>query len=290
MKFRSYDALRVFNIAASTLSFTETAKQLNLTKGAISYQIKRLEDDLGFSVFNRAHGRISLTVKGKRVFKSSQYIFDDFESEINKLKIQDSPNITIGMSTYFASRWLASRLMGFTASNPTIGIRLQPMINLVDINNEAIDMAIRWGNGNWSDHHIELLFNCPAFATAGKSIAEDIKINGLENVLEKVTLLHDHDGSHSWKEWHNKSKIPFKSNRDELVIEDPNVRVQAVINNQGLALNDSLINDEIKKRQLFKISKIELENYGYYLVYTDESLANSSVKAFRNWIMQAAKC
>ena len=288
MKFRSYEALRVFNVAARTLSFTQAGSQLNLTKGAISYQIKRLEEDLGFRVFNRTRSGISLTDNGSRVLQLSQSIFDTFEVEVEKLKKQNNPRITIGMSTYFASRWLASRLMDFTASYPTIGIRLQPMIDLVDLKHENIDLAIRWGNGNWSDMHIEPLFNCPAIATAGKTITADIKTNGLAQVIAQATLLHDRDDSSAWQQWHSKANLPYRSNRDDLVIPDPNVRVQAVINGQGLALNDSLVNDEINEGKLFKISSIELEDYGYYLAYDDGALEYPELRYFRDWISQAA--
>lgn len=288
MKFRSYDALRVFNVAARTMSFTQAAIELNLTKGAISYQIKRLEEDLGFAVFHRTHGGISLTDQGEKVFQSSQSVFDVFESQVSQIRKQNKLSITVGMSTYFASRWLTSRLMDFTSVHPNISLRLQPMIDPVDVNNKSIDMAIRWGNGMWSDMNIELLFICPAIATGGKTIANKVSKHGLESSLKDVTLLHDRDNSQAWKNWHHAAKLPYRPNRNDLVVPDPNVRVQAVINGQGLALNDSLISDEINEGKLFKISTTELEDYGYYLAYPDEALNNPALKAFRDWISLAA--
>jgi len=291
MSFRSYDALRVFNIAAHEMSFTQTAKQLNLSKGAISYQIKCLEQDLGFQVFSRQHGKISLTNKGEKLRQVSQSSYQQIEAEISKLKNHDSADqsITIGMSTYFASRWLAPRLMNFTSAHPNISLRLQPMIDLIDLRAENIDMAIRWGNGNWPDLVIEQLFNCPAKVTAGKTLADRTTKEGLNKILKSSTLLHDRDDSMAWQDWHRKAGITYKHKRNDLVIPDPNVRVEAVINGQGLALNDSLIDNEISSGKLFQLSTIELDDYGYYLAYPKNALSNPALGTFTDWIIDQSK-
>lgn len=149
-------------------------------------------------------------------------------------------------------------------------------------------MAIRWGNGTWSDVNIELLFNCPAIATGGKTIADNVRNFNLESILSDATLLHDRDNSQAWRDWHHVSNVAYRPDRHDLVVVDPNGRVQAVINGQGVVLNDSLVRDEINEGKLYKISTIGLEDYGYYLAYPDEALENPSLRAFREWICRAA--
>ena len=75
---------------------------------------------------------------------------------------------------------------------------------------------------------------------------------------------------------------------DNLVIPDPNVRVQAVIDGQGIALNDNLIADEIAAGQLSRVSEVELADYGYYLAYAAGALEVPALKAFRDWIVGEA--
>ena len=203
MTFRSYDTLRLFNVVARHLSFTAAARELNLTKGAISYQINRLEADLGFDVFTRRHRAISLTEKGNRLWLASQTALRDLDREIASLREDAPERINIGMSTYFASRWLSPRLMTFIAGHPRTGLRLQPLIDLVDLKRHGIDMAIRWGKGDWTDMEIEPLFSCPAFPTAGPAIARRVAEKGLETVLPDLPLLQDRDGSHAWRDWHD---------------------------------------------------------------------------------------
>lgn len=288
MTFKSYDSLRLFNIVARHLSFTAAAAELNLTKGAISYQVGRLERELGFPVFTRRHRGIDLTEKGEDLWHASRAAFRDLERKIAALRQEGPGRITIGMSTYFASRWLSPRLMTFTAGHPGVGLRLQPLIDLIDLGTQNIDMAIRWGKGEWRDLEFELLLPCPAFATAGAAIAERIARDGLEAALPGVPLLHDRDGSTAWRDWHAAAGLPYRTTRNDLVIPDPNVRVQAVIDGQGMALNDRLLEDELNRQRLFRIFEIELKDFGYYLAYPREALQAPELRIFRDWIMAEA--
>jgi DNA-binding transcriptional LysR family regulator len=195
------------------------------------------------------------------------------------------------MSTYFASRWLSPRLMTFIAGHPRIGLRLQPLIDLIDLIDlraQNIDMAIRWGKGEWTDLEIEPLLPCPAFPTAGAAISKRVAEAGLEAALPGMPLLHDREGSEAWRDWHEAAGLPYRSTRDDLVIPDPNVRVQAVIDGQGVALNDGLVAAELTAGRLFRISTVELANYGYYLAYPRGALNTPGLKAFRDWIMGEA--
>ncbi len=288
MRFRSYDSLRLFDVVARHLSFTAAAEELNLTKGAVSYQVNRLERDLGFPVFTRRHRGIALTEKGKRLWHASQVAFRDLDREITGLREEAPGRITIGLSTYFASRWLSPRLMTFMAEHTGIGLRLQPLVDLIDLRTQNIDMAIRWGKGDWRDLEIEPLFPCPAFPSAGAAIATRIAEEGLEAALPGLPLLHDHDDSEAWRDWHAAAGLPYRTTRDDLVIPDPNVRVQAVIDGQGLALNDALIASELDAGQLHRISEVELGDYGYYLAYTRGALETPGLRAFRDWMILEA--
>ena len=290
MRFNSYSNLRLFNVVANHLSFTAAARELNLTKGAVSYQVKRLEDDLGFEVFLRGKRGIVLTDKGRRLLSTSQSAFNDLERQITHLRQQDARSITIGMATYFASRWLSPRLMRFITNYPSIGLRIQPLIDLTDLRKSDIDMAIRWGKGDWSDTGMqsELLFPCPAMLTAGTEIARDIEEHGIQAAIENQTLLHDRDGSIAWQDWYQVAGLEYSHGKDNLVIPDPNVRVQAVIDNQGIALYDFMVANEILTGQLFQYPKFALNEYGYYLVYPDTVPDDSAIMAFRDWIKQEA--
>ena len=111
---------------------------------------------------------------------------------------------------------------------------------------------------------------------------------GLEAALPDLPLLHDRDGSDAWRDWHQAAGLPYRPRRDGLVIPDPNVRVQAVIDGQGVALYDRLVADELTAGRLFQISPVELANYGYHLAYPRGALDTPGLRAFRDWILTEA--
>jgi DNA-binding transcriptional LysR family regulator len=290
MRFRNYDTLRSFIVVAQHLNMGIAAEKLNLTKGAVSYQIQQLEGELGFRVFSRSKRNLGLTEKGSALLQTAQPLFDRVERKIVNLRQQSSDRITIGMATYFASRWLSPRLMHFITRHPDIALRIQPLIDLMDLRSNELDLAIRWGKGDWheEDFEVELIFPCPAMLTASHDTGLQIEAEGLEVVLKQQTLLHDRDGSEAWMDWFTVAGIDWSPGPDDLVIPDPNVRVQAVIDGQGIALYDFLVDDEVASGRLYQYQPVSLDAYGYYLVYPSGLDSASAIQSFRDWIMQEA--
>ena len=290
MRFRNYDTLRSFIVVARHLNMGMAAEELNLSKGAVSYQIQQLENELEFQVFSRSNRSLGLTEKGDDLLTVAQPLFDRIERTIFKLRQSGSQRITIGMATYFASRWLSPRLMHFITEHPDIGLRIQPLIDLMNFHSNELDLAIRWGKGEWieADLEVELTLACPAMLTSSYEVGLQIEADGIESVLKRQTLLHDRDGSEAWSDWFVAAGIEWSPRSDDLVIPDPNVRVQAVIDGQGIALYDFLVDDEVQAGRLYQYRPVCLDDYGYYLVYPRELETASAVKSFRDWIMQEA--
>ena len=133
MPFRSYDTLRVFTVVARHESVTAAAQELNLSKASVSYQIRKLEDELGFTVFDRKGQRLHISPKGEKLMHSAQLAFGQLDRGIRELKEAAPEMITIGALTYFFSRWLSSRLMLFMEANPSIAVRVEPIIGIDDL-------------------------------------------------------------------------------------------------------------------------------------------------------------
>ena len=108
---------------------------------------------------------------------------------------------------------------------------------------------------------------------------------GLDAFLEQVPLLHDAAESTAWESWFDLSNHTYSRRSEELVIKDPNVRAQAVIDDQGIALYDQLVQQDIDSGQLQPLSDIGLRGYGYYLCYPRAAVMRPEVHAFRDWIL-----
>ncbi len=288
MRFQHYDSLRIFSIVAAHDSFASAAQTLNLTKGAVSHQIRGLEQALGFALFTRLPRGIALTPRGQDLWTTLKVVFDSVEARIDDLRDAPDRPITIGVTTYFASRWLSPRLMLFLKAHPRVRLRIQPMVDLSELEGEGIDLAIRWGRGDWTDVTIRPLFLCPAFATGTPEAVALVHKVGLQAALRQFTLLADRSGNRAWEDWHRVAGLPLPSRTDVLTIADPNVRVQAVIDGQGIALNDALIAPELGDGRLVRLTGHQLEDYGYFLAYKPGAAENPDVAAFAEWLVLAA--
>ncbi len=283
MPFRQYDSLRTFTLVARYQSLAAAAEVLHLTKGALSHQIRGLEAALGFALFERHARGMRLTAKGRDLLVTAAAAFEQIEAKTAALGRSAAPTLTIGTTTYFASRWLSSRLMDFMDRHPEIRLRIQPMIHLLDFRGEGVDLAIRWGAGTWRDCTIEPLFPCPAFPTGNRAAFERVQREGAA-AFAAFDLLRDREGSRAWVDWYQAAGLPERPESESLIIPDPNVRVQAVLDGQGVALNDALIAPELERGALYRLSRQALEHYGYWLAYEAAAIRKPEVSAFVAWI------
>ncbi len=284
--FKHHDTMRLFIEVAQRKSFTEAAEMLHLTKGAISYQIKTLEADLGFTVFERTPRGVALTSKGQQLLDATRAHYLSIEAELVTLKTAETQSLTVGMSSYFASRWLSPRLMTFMQQCPDIQLRIQPMTQLFNLENQDVDIAIRWGNGRWDDADISPVMSMPAWPVGNAQAYQKVQQMGLERAFSEFTLLRDHDGSNAWSDWFDAAGMPQQTRKDTLIIPDPNVRVQAVIDGQGVALNDALVSRELEEGTLARLSSVELSSYGYFLVRPRKAPMSASASSFIDWLLQ----
>jgi len=283
MRFRSYDSLKIFDTVARSLSMTKAADEVHQSKGSISYQVGKLEADLGFRLFERAHATLELTEEGRRLWHVSQTALSQIDREIEDLRGTTSGAVTIGALTYFSSRWLSPRLTRFFEANPGISLRIEPLNSVDMMRSLKIDMAVLWGIGGWEGHKSELLLSLPAIPTANRVLAEQVKQLGLAEAVRQLPLLGDSSGDAGWRAWHKAAGLPYAPSRASLTIPDSNSRVQAVVDGQGIALWDDLVASEFGDGTLVRLSDVRVENAGYFLVFTDQPMSQSA-EAFLDWL------
>jgi LysR family glycine cleavage system transcriptional activator len=152
--------LRAFEAAARTSSFTAAAAELNLTSGAISYQIRALEAHLGFALFERLPRGVKLTPMGVAYLPPVRKAFEELaDSTVGLFGGSERVQITVHAPVSLAALWLAPKLPVFSSTNPTIDVRLASVIWDNAVPDEATDLEIRYGWGNWHGYRSERLLN-----------------------------------------------------------------------------------------------------------------------------------
>ena len=126
----SLDALKVFESAARQLSFTLAAQELCITKGAVSYQIKKLEESLDCALFKRSIRQVFLTNAGQQLLLTTQQLFAGLTQTLGQIKSVDSNyDVHVGVSTYVAMRWLSPRIARFSEQNTDVSVVLRHSVS-----------------------------------------------------------------------------------------------------------------------------------------------------------------
>ena len=171
--------LRAFEAAARTSSFAAAAAELNLTSGAISYQIRALEAHLGFGLFERLPRGVKLTPMGVAYLPPVRKAFEELaDSTVGLFGGSERVQITVHAPVSLAALWLAPKLPAFTAANPSIDVRLSSVIWDNAVLDEATDLEIRYGAGQWHGYRSERLLNQSILPVCSPILLRAAQANG----------------------------------------------------------------------------------------------------------------
>ncbi len=199
------NGLRAFEVAARQGSFTRAAVELRVTQAAVSQQIQRLEDLLGVSLFVRASAGLILTDEGVALHPVLTRAFDEIGGMLDRFEGgRYRETLHIGVVTTYAVGWLVERLHSFEAAHPGISLRLFTNNNRVEIQKEGVQMAIRFGDGNWPG-----LVAIPLQETQLAPLCAPALAEGLRTPadLGRITLFRSYRAD-EWEAWFAAVGVP----------------------------------------------------------------------------------
>ena len=294
------NSIRAFEATARHLSFSKAADELNVTPGAVSQQVKVLEDYLNLKLFKRKNRLILLTDEAQICLPLLSQGLDKLSQGIDIIREQsnDKP-LTITSSPTFASRWLMPRLTSFQQKFPEIDVRIDGNNTLVDLVNDDIDVGIRFGTGEYPGLEADYLFSQSVIPVCNPTLLlSEHKLQTPED-LKNHTLLHSHDdyfftnNTHvDWEMWIATVGAKGVDASRGLHFSQHNLLIEAAVRGQGVALVGSItVSDELESGILvkpFEDSDIPLSP-SYYLVYSNTKASLTRVKIFRQWLLDEVK-
>ena len=292
------DSLKVFESAARNLSFSRAAEELSLSKGAVSYQIKKLEDFVQASLFLRTVRQVSLTDEGAWLLASTQNVFNELGKTFTRFKGDARVfDVSVAATTYVASRWLSPRIAGFSEKFPDVAVLFRHTVNAADFKLQDVDIAMRWCECKGQPERGRLLeLPMPLFPACSPRLLRRLGLSAdgpvaavalLSVPWNKVPLLCEDRALDLWQLWFKPTARALVNPRR--VIGDANVRVQAAIDGQGLILEDALIQYELDNGLLVAPFAEQLAGFGYALVSPARRHGNRKARALRDWLVSSAR-
>ena len=289
MRFRSFDSLNVFRTVSELMSFTAAGEALNMSKSAVSYQIAKLEDQLGLRLFERRHTHIYLTAEGERLRGAAKHHLGRIETVIREIKAPAEQPLCVGAHSWLISQWLSPRLSSFSRANPDISLKVEPINTKTDLQNHALDLSIFWCDPSVEDMEVEILLNSNTRPLASPDTAARVEALGIENAVQEIPLLPDASGMAAWRDWHDLAGLTFAPKKNALALPDANTRLQAIIAGNGLGMQDELAEPEIESGRLVWLSDIAISNFAYCIVQPAKPTASPATELFKVWITTQGK-
>lgn len=280
-------ALRAFEALGRNGSFTSAARELNVTHAAIAQQVRSLEALLGLTLAQREGRGIALTAEGRQLADGLSEGFGLVAARIGDLRAQkEARPLQVSLTPSFASKWLMPRLGDFWARHPGVPISLHPDRRIVDLRRDGMDLAIRFGDGDWPG--VEATFLLPAtFLVVGApslvAAARDLTIpemQALPWVLET-----------GWAEqfaWIRQIGLDAEA-LTQRMLETEELAREAARQGYGLylALETTIAND-LDAGRLLPVHRHSLHDTGYHIV-TRPGDTNPRLRQFVRWLKSQSR-
>lgn len=284
-------ALRAFAETGRHRSVKRAAEAMGVTSGAVSQQIRQLEERLGVTLFTRTRYGVQLTKAGAKVHPSLLMAFDQIATSLETLAaINGQPTLTVSTVPSFAASWLVPRLGRFTSANPEIEVRVEATSSLVDLKRDRVDIAIRHGLGEYpglvSKHlmaPVLLPVAAPGVLEAGPPIDEPADCLA-------YPLLQDSDRA-DWRLWLKAVGAPDDPRAERgPSFDDDFLLIRAAVAGQGLALvRDVYAADEISSGRLaLALDRPWPTDFAYYAVTQPNGDERQAVRRFIDWLRHEA--
>src|SRR5215510_14085919 len=290
----SLTSLAIFEAAARHLSFKRAAAELNITTGAVSKQIKAIEDELGVPLFVRGTNvGVSLTPAGEDLYSVLSNSFSRASEVVRTIKRGDpSKNVTLACTDAFATMWLVPRMSDFWARFPDVVVDHLISDNPRDYRRAEVELRVRYGLGAWADETAELLFDETIYPVCGPGFAGRHRAATTE-ALPDLPLLHVDWVDPEWADWDEvlrRARIPHGPNKGRRFGKF-SVALQAAQADQGVAVGwQRLVRHLLAEGKLVRLTDLEMPAPGgYYLTWNDRRTLSPAAETFRTWLRDEAE-
>jgi LysR family glycine cleavage system transcriptional activator len=282
--------LKAFEAAARHESFTRAAEELCVTQGAVSQQVKALEEGLGIKLFNRERQRLIITEAGRDYLMVVRDALDRIAIGTERLlQRQNAGVLTVSTSPDFAAKWLVHRLGHFAEAHSGIDLRVSATLHHFDFAREEVDLAVRHGEGNWLGLDAVQLSAEQLFAVCSpKLLTGRQRLSKPADIL-KFPLIHL-DSLADWTRWLRAVDVDDAGAAHGTVLNRASMVIDAAINGQGVALaRTTLAAWDLINGRLVRPFPASIPLSKTYWIICPKATSNvPKIVTFRSWLLAEA--
>jgi LysR family glycine cleavage system transcriptional activator len=288
-RFPPLNALRAFEAAGRRQSFTLAADELCVTPGAISRQIKGLEDLLGVPLFERHHREVRLTESSREYLRNLSRAFEIIESGTDQFRqISSEKSLNVYCSMTLTMRWLVPRLNRFHSAYPKRNLCIHTPIPQPDHLQRALaSVAVRQGTGPWEGCEDISLLSTKLIPVCSTALLDEANGPLGLDLLRRATLLHSLARPDDWRHWAAANSLDLNVDRG-IRFESSSLAYEAAINGMGIAMGQiaMVMSDLQSGRLVAPYNQIACDGTGIFLTVRPEFSNDPCFFEFRDWIIE----
>lgn len=286
MRYPSMTALRALDAVARLGSVTAAARQLNLTRSAISHQINSLEQSVGFAMTERIGRGIGLTYRGESYAREVHQILANLQEAGRRFDDQQvSGKLRISCNPGFASFWLCYHINDFLRQYPQVQLQVVTPRTPDDTSDPSADLFIAYGLGDWPDLMVEQIVALHFFPVCSPRLINALGGLKTPQELSGFPLIHMSDQT-DWRVWLAAAGASSIDPSSGIIFSDAHCAQSACIAAQGVAIGDNLLcGDALARGLLVRPFEIAINPLrGYFLVVDPAKAERLVVQAFSGWL------
>ncbi len=283
----SMSALLAFDAVARTGSFTDAARDLSLTQGAISRQVASMEEQLGARLIDRTARRAALTEAGRAYATRARAALELLgQGALEALGQAPEKGLKLAILPTFGTRWLMPRIPGFVRRHPEVTLQFATRIGQFDLRAEGMDAAIHSGRGDWPGARATLLMHERVVPVGAPALAAQL---GAGRALSDLPVLALASRPQAWTDWRAQMGLAGSGPAPLMRFEQVATLAQAAAAGMGVALMPAfLIRPELDSGTLTVLGEELPSGFGYYFVEPEPAPGNPpkrAVSQFRDWLL-----
>lgn len=288
---RNLKSIQVFQLAFAHCNVSRAAQALNTSQSAVSYHIKKLEDDLGVSLFRRTARGLEPTEDGAALAADVDQGLAMIQAGLARIGAR-SGTLRVAMLPMFGSRWLSSRLGAFWERHPGLQLSIQSHNNsYVGMERPAdfADLGIQWGRGPWPRFDCTPLWRETLVVVCSAEYRAAMAIETPTD-LQRCMLLHV-DDTLMWDEWYGHNGLTLSPRQPQMMLEDRHFQLSATINGLGVSLFAAwLVEEELRAGKLVDpFGRRYATSFTYNLVQPAGIRLPAAAADFGKWIRAACR-
>jgi len=290
-RFPGFAGLKAFFAVGHSSGVADAAQRLGISRSAVSHQLKKLEGELGVRLYERDGRTLRLTHEGAEFFSRIEQPMIALREAFEEIRsTSDRLRVTMTLTPTFATDWFLPRMKKLSAALPDLELNLVSTTRVIDLQNEAVDIAIRRGHGTWEGLQSVLVLEEQVVPVVSPALLAESGAQNLTDLIAHAGILINENLPREWDEWFLQHGLEPETEPRKFALTSYEMAIAACRDGLGVALGRRPFADPVltSGEVVQPFSEGPRDRLGYFIVWPRKRQMNAMTRKVRDWLVAEA--